>query len=96
MKFLADMGISPSTAAFLRNIEYNAAHLHEQGLDRLSDPDILKSVISFRLRSMHPDRVNRYLHEIIMQHAEALEHGTIASVTEGQVRIRRLPLKTEG
>lgn len=42
MKFLANMGISPVTVAFLRNLRYEAAHLHEESLDRLSDPDILR------------------------------------------------------
>lgn len=41
MKFLADMGISPKTIALLRNLGYEATHLHEEGLDRLPDPDIL-------------------------------------------------------
>lgn len=123
MKFLADMGISPKTVAFLRNLEYEAAHLHEQGLHRLSDPDILEkarteghillthdlgfgelvaasgarlpSVISFRLRNMHPARVNRYLQEIIEQHREGIEQGVIISVTEGQVRVRHLPIRAD-
>ncbi|MGQ9625379.1 MAG: DUF5615 family PIN-like protein [Anaerolineae bacterium] len=41
MKFLADMGISPTTVAFLRSLNHDAVHLHEGRLDRLSDPDIL-------------------------------------------------------
>ncbi len=41
MKFLANMGISPVTVAFLRSLGYEAVHLHELGLDRLSDTDIL-------------------------------------------------------
>jgi predicted nuclease of predicted toxin-antitoxin system len=41
MRFLADMGISPLTAAFLRGIGHDILHLHELGLDRLLDPDIL-------------------------------------------------------
>ena len=41
MRFLADMGISPRTVGFLRDMGYDAAHLHDEGLDRLSDPDIL-------------------------------------------------------
>ncbi len=41
MKFLADMGISPKTVTFLKNLEYDALHLHDQGLDRLEDSDIL-------------------------------------------------------
>jgi predicted nuclease of predicted toxin-antitoxin system len=53
----------------------------------------LPSVISFRLRNMHPDQVNRYLYEIIEQYREALEQGVIISVTEGQVRVRYLPIK---
>lgn len=54
----------------------------------------LPSVITFRLRNMHPDCVNGALQSIIFQHEEALEHGAIISVTEGQVRVRRLPLST--
>jgi predicted nuclease of predicted toxin-antitoxin system len=42
MKFLADMGISPRTVAFLRSQGHDAVHLHEQGLDRLEDPAILE------------------------------------------------------
>ncbi len=123
MKFLADMGISPKTVAFLRDLEYDALHLYEQGLHRLLDPDILEktrnegrillthdlgfgelvaasgarlpSVISFRLRNMHPDQVNRYLYKIIEQYREALEQGVITSVTEGQVRVRYLPIKAD-
>jgi hypothetical protein len=52
----------------------------------------LPSVITFRLRNMHPDRVNGALQRILPQHRDALEHGAIISVTEGQVRVRSLPL----
>jgi predicted nuclease of predicted toxin-antitoxin system len=93
MKFLADMGISPKTVAFLQSLGHDAEHLHHQGLDRLPDSSILEkarrearvllthdldfgeliaasgtlspSVIIFRLRNMRPERVNRYLQEII-------------------------------
>jgi predicted nuclease of predicted toxin-antitoxin system len=41
MKFLADMGISPKTVHFLQDLGYAASHLHEYGLDRLPDADIL-------------------------------------------------------
>lgn len=41
MKFLADMGISPKITDFLRGLGYEAMHLHEEGLDRLPDSDIL-------------------------------------------------------
>ena len=122
MKFLADMGISPKTVAFLHGLGHDAVHLSEQGLERLPDSGIvekarqegrivlvhdlgfgelvaasgarLPSVITFRLRNMHPDRVNGALQCIISQHGEALEHGAMMSVTEGQVRVRRLPLSS--
>ena len=122
MKFLADMGISPKAVAFLRALGHDAAHLSEQGLERLPDSDIvekarregrillvhdlafgelvaaggatLPSVITFRLRNMHPERVNDALQSILSQHEEALVHGVMMSVTEGQVRVRRLPFST--
>ena len=121
MNFLADMGISPGVVAFLKDLGYDAVHLHDQGLDRASDQAILEkaqnegrvvlthdldfgelmaasgaalpSVIIFRLRNMHPENVNRYLREIVLQHREALEKGAILSVTEGQVRVRALPVE---
>lgn len=42
MKFLADMGISSNTVAFLQSLGYDALHLHDQSLDRLPDPAILE------------------------------------------------------
>jgi predicted nuclease of predicted toxin-antitoxin system len=42
MKFLANMGISPLTVSFLRERGHEAAHLHEQSLDRLSDSAIIE------------------------------------------------------
>jgi len=42
MKFLANMGISPDTVSFLRDLGYETVHLHEEGLDQLPDPDILR------------------------------------------------------
>ena len=119
MRFLADMGISPSTVAFLRGLGYEALHLHEEGLDRLRNSAILTrareegwvilthdldfgelvaasgarlpSLVVFRLRNMHPDRVNQYLHRIVGEHQAALEQGAVISVTEGQIRVRPLP-----
>ncbi len=40
MKFLADMGISGKTVEFLKNLGYDALHLHDQGLDRIDDSAI--------------------------------------------------------
>ena len=41
MKFLADMGIAQSTVRWLRELGYDAVHLREQGLKRLSDEKIV-------------------------------------------------------
>lgn len=48
MKFLADMGISPDTVVWLRSLGYDAVHLHEQGLDRLPDAEILSKACDER------------------------------------------------
>jgi len=37
MRFLADMGLSPSTVAPLRQAGHDAVHLRDEGLQRLSD-----------------------------------------------------------
>ena len=42
MKFLADMGISMSTIGALRDQGYDAIHLREQNLHRMSDAAILE------------------------------------------------------
>ncbi|WP_134217009.1 DUF5615 family PIN-like protein [Pelotomaculum schinkii] len=41
MRFLADMGISNRTVKWLRQKGYDAIHLSEEGLQRLSDQDVL-------------------------------------------------------
>ena len=42
MKFLADMGISIKTGAFLQALGHDAVHLSEQGLEQLSDQAIVQ------------------------------------------------------
>ncbi|MCE9645273.1 MAG: DUF5615 family PIN-like protein [Chloroflexi bacterium] len=42
MKFLADMGISPLVVDELRQKGYEAAHLRDEGLHRMTDGDILE------------------------------------------------------
>ena len=121
MRFLADMGISPRTVEFLRDLGHDATHLHDEGLDRLSDSDVLTkarretrvllthdldfgelvaisearlpSTVTFRLRNMRPSNVNRHLQAIIEQHREALDSGAMVTVSEGIVRVRRLPIE---
>jgi predicted nuclease of predicted toxin-antitoxin system len=45
MKFVADMGISPKTVSFLQDLGYQAVHLHHQGLDRLTDSEVLEKAL---------------------------------------------------
>ena len=52
----------------------------------------LPSVIVFRLRNMHPERVNLILGDIIRHHQDALAQGAVFSVSEGQIRVRLLPV----
>jgi predicted nuclease of predicted toxin-antitoxin system len=52
------------------------------------------SVITFRLRDMRPENVNRHLRAIIDHHGDALEAGAIMVATEGWIRLRALPIET--
>ena len=58
----------------------------------LADMGISPHVVIFRLRNMRPETVNQYTQGIIKQHGDSLEQGAIISVTEGQVRVRPLPI----
>lgn len=42
MKFLLDMGLARSTAEYLRSQGFNALHLREEGLQRLTDDLIIE------------------------------------------------------
>lgn len=42
MKFLADMGISPRVVEELRQKGFDAVHLLDEGLQRMTDGDILE------------------------------------------------------
>ena len=42
MRLLADMGISPQTVEYLREMGYEAVHLRDEGLQTLEDPKILE------------------------------------------------------
>ncbi|MEB3335988.1 MAG: DUF5615 family PIN-like protein [Leptolyngbyaceae bacterium] len=50
MKFLADMGVSLFTVAWLREAGHDAVHLREEGLQRLPDKEIL-------LKARQEDRI---------------------------------------
>ena len=45
MKFLLDMGLGRTTALFLRTAGHDAVHLRDEGLQRLSDQDIVTKAI---------------------------------------------------
>lgn len=54
MRFLADMGISPRTVEYLREMGHEAIHLREEGLQKLEDPKILeKARIEDRILLAH-------------------------------------------
>lgn len=54
------------------------------------------SIVIFRLQEMRPTQVNRYLHGVLLRHQSELEHGAVVSVSEGQIRIRTLPIIANG
>ncbi|MBC8234620.1 DUF5615 family PIN-like protein [bacterium] len=121
MKFLADMGISPETVEFLRQLSFDAKHLSEEGLYRLKDSDILikarhegrivltadldfgylvaisgaqlPSIILFRLADMRPVSINVHLAQVLERCEDYLKQGTIVTVTENRIRVRRLPIE---
>jgi predicted nuclease of predicted toxin-antitoxin system len=55
----------------------------------------LPSVIIFRLRNMRPAQVNQVLSVIGAEYATVLQTGCILSVTEHQIRVRPLPVKSK-
>jgi predicted nuclease of predicted toxin-antitoxin system len=48
MRFLADMGVSQRTVAWLRQLDHDAVHLREQGLQRSSDEAIVAKALAER------------------------------------------------
>lgn len=46
MKFLADMGISPQSAAYLRRLGHDVIHLADQGLHKAADPEVIQKARS--------------------------------------------------
>ena len=45
IRFLADMGVSPRCVEWLRNQGFDAVHLYEQQLHKLTDNDVLHKAI---------------------------------------------------
>lgn len=52
----------------------------------------LPSVVTLRLSSMEPDRVNRYLEYVLARFADQLSVGALVSVSEQGIRVRSLPV----
>lgn len=123
MKFLANMGISPDTVAYLQSRGYDAIHLMDEGLAKMSDSQVLAkarsegrivlthdldfgdlmaasgtsspSVILFRLHDMRPHSVNHHLLQVIDRFRSELEQGVIITITEGNIRVREVPIRTD-
>lgn len=53
----------------------------------------LPSVVTFRLRNMQPDNVNRYFKTLIRDNQHSLEEGALISISEARIRVRRLPIE---
>ena len=69
---------------------------HDLGFGELvaASGERLPSVIIFRLRNMQPGYVNLFLRNVMTEYSGPLEEGAVISVTEGQVRSRSLPIRT--
>ena len=124
MKFLADMGISPRCAEWLRNQGHDSVHLCELNLHKLCDRDVLHIaqsenrilltmdldfsdilscfkngdlpiVVIFRLRDQRPKNIQTIL-ENLLPTLEQLNYNlssAILSVSDKNIRLRRLPVK---
>lgn len=121
MKFLGNMGISGKTIDWLRQQKHDALHLRDEGLQRMSDADILikarneqrtvltmdldfgylmaiskaelPSVIIFRLSDERAEVVNERLAEILAHHTDDLQSGCVISVSDEEIRVRKLPIE---
>jgi hypothetical protein len=51
------------------------------------------SIIIFRLRNMRPESVRRYLQKVLDRFGDELKNGVIIAVSEGNIRVRDLPIK---
>jgi len=53
----------------------------------------LPSVVSFRLKNMRPENVNKFCERVIDRFSDVLEKGTILSVGDKKIRSHLLPIK---
>ena len=53
------------------------------------------SVIIFRLRNMHPPRVNQHIGQVLQSYETQLQQGVVMSISEGQLRLRMLPIDSD-
>ncbi len=54
--------------------------------------DSLPSVVIFRLSDMRPTNVTLHLRLVLAHYENLLRSGAILSITQGRVRVRRLPV----
>jgi len=83
LRFLADMGIPQRTVVWLRSQDYDAVHLREENLHRLSDDDIVLKAIS----------ENRIIltHDLDFSRIVALRSGSPPSVVTFRLDDMRAP-----
>lgn len=81
MRFLADMGISPATVAWLRKRGYEADHLLERGEQQAEDADILGW-------ARKEDRI-LLVHDLDFSDLVAASQGTLPSVVVFRLRDMR-------
>jgi predicted nuclease of predicted toxin-antitoxin system len=72
MRFLLDMGLARSTAAYLRDQGHDAIHLRDQGLQKLDDNGIVA-------KPLHEERII-LTHDLDFGRIVALSHGELPSV----------------
>jgi len=72
MRFLADIGISPRSAVFLRSLGHDAVHLRDEGLQRLSDESIVVKALAERRVIL--------THDLVFGRIVALSRGKLPSV----------------
>jgi predicted nuclease of predicted toxin-antitoxin system len=81
MKFLLDMGMARSTALFLRAEGYDAVHLRDEGLQRLSDGKIVE-------KARHEGRVI-ITHDLDFGRLIALSQSRLPSVVTFRLKDMR-------
>lgn len=107
-KYLIDLGydavhLIDATMERASDLEIMDKALNEQRVILTHDLDFgkllafsgakLPSVVTFRLKNMRPENVNRVCDRVIDRFADALEKGAILSVGDKKIRCHLLPIR---